>query len=82
MCAMLLQIHAIKGKATIRVLENTVDPEAFGVVGGATLDKIGLTGTSDVLDGFAMCSRFKLKILGHTVPSISLDHATVSPSHL
>ena len=65
MCTLLLQVHVINGQDTIRVLENTVGPETFGIVGGATLAKmVGVTGTSDVLEGFAMCARFKLKILG------------------
>ena len=63
-CAMLLQVRAINGQKTIRVLENTVGPETFGVVGGATLVKGDVIGTSDVvLEGFAVCARFKVAIL-------------------
>ena len=62
-CAMLLQVLAINGQKTIRVLENTIGPETFGVVGGATLVKGDVTITSDVLEGFAMCARFKVIIL-------------------
>ena len=62
--AMFLQVHAIIRNETIKGLENMVGPEAFSIVGGAALDKGGGTGTSDILEGFALCARFKLKILG------------------
>ena len=67
MCATVLQVHLINGydaDETIRVLESSVRPETFREVGGATLDKGNDIGTSDTLDGFALCTRFKLRIMG------------------
>ena len=67
MCATISQIHLINGydaDETITVLENSVGPETFRVVGGATLDKGNDIGTSETLDGFALCTRFRLKIMG------------------
>ena len=59
------QILLTDGEETIKVLENAVGIETFSVVGGATLDRGSvITGTSAVLDGFAICTRFKLKVLG------------------
>ena len=64
MCAIFLQVNGYEGDETIKVLENTIEPETFKMVGGATLNKSDFIGTSESLDGFALCVRFKLKVMG------------------
>ena len=67
-CVLYVCVHLTNGDNAIKVLENTVGPETFNIVGGATLveDDV-VTDTSLILEGFAICARFKLKIIGAPV---------------
>ena len=51
----------------LKVFQSTVKIEEFGVISGATLSKGSTAGNSNILDGFTICGRFKLKIMGSFV---------------
>ena len=52
---------------TMKVLESTVKAGEFGRISGARLTRGSVAGDSAILDGFTVCSRFKLKIMGSFV---------------
>ena len=62
-----LYLSALEGKQTMKVLESTVNAGEFGVISGARLSKGSVDGDSTILDGFTVCARFKLKIMGSFV---------------
>ena len=51
----------------MRVFESTVKAGEFGVISGARLSRGSVDGDSSILDGFTVCVRFKLKIMGSFV---------------
>ena len=59
-------INIVQG-LKLKVFESTVKIEEFGVISGATLSKGNTAGNPDILDGFTICGRFKLKIMGSFV---------------
>ena len=52
---------------TMKVLESTVKAGEFGRISGARLTRGSVVGDSALLDGFTICARFKLKIMGSFV---------------
>ena len=52
---------------TMKVLESTVKAGEFGRISGARLTRGSVAGDSAVLDGFTICARVKLKIMGSFV---------------
>ena len=52
---------------TMKVLESTVKAGEFGRISGARLTRGSVAGDSAILDGFTVCARFKLKIMGSFV---------------
>ena len=51
----------------MKVLESTVKAGEFGRISGARLTRGSVAGGSSVLEGFTVCARFKLKIMGSFV---------------
>ena len=64
---LILHISEVKGRRNIKLLESAVKTGEFGKVSGASLSKGSVTGNSNILIGFTICARFKLKIMGSFV---------------
>ena len=63
----ILHLSEVKGQRNIKVLESTLKAGEFGKVSGASLSKGSIAGNSNILIGFTICARFKLKIMGSFV---------------
>ena len=62
-----LYLSTVEGQETMKVLESTVKAGEFGVISGARLSKGSVVGDSTILEGFTICARFKLRIMGSFV---------------
>ena len=62
-----LHLSEVKCQRNLKVFESTVKEGEFGKVSGASLLKGSVTGNSNILTGFTICARFKLKIMGSFV---------------